>query len=201
MSDLICRNTMTRCPTPGMCAPHGGCRVSVLTNANVRYSTSSAPLTTIPDTIELFPGVQFRKDTTKPLGNQWMFEHEGSWLIAKLAYCDDISIDHLAKVTRERDALLVEIRQLRQAAPPHDDIPDFGGGGNKARRRAATLGIDMDSSLKAGSPVPVPRPWKEVAEPVADADRKCHEADCWNCEGTGRDPNGGICKMNDDFPF
>jgi hypothetical protein len=26
MSDLICRNTMTRCNTPGMCSPHGGCK-------------------------------------------------------------------------------------------------------------------------------------------------------------------------------
>ena len=26
MSDLICRKTMTRCQTPGMCAPHGGCQ-------------------------------------------------------------------------------------------------------------------------------------------------------------------------------
>lgn len=25
MSDLICRKSMTRCQTPGMCAPHGGC--------------------------------------------------------------------------------------------------------------------------------------------------------------------------------
>lgn len=65
---------------------------------------------TTPTTIELFPGVQFRKDTTKPLGNQWMFEHEGSWLIAKLAYCDDISMDHLAKVMNERDQLAKAIR-------------------------------------------------------------------------------------------
>lgn len=28
MSDLICRKTMTRCQTPGMCAPHGGCSTS-----------------------------------------------------------------------------------------------------------------------------------------------------------------------------
>lgn len=62
------------------------------------------------DTIELFPGVTFRKDMTKPLGNQWMFFHEGSWLIAKLAYCDDISMDHLAKVTRERDDLAEQVR-------------------------------------------------------------------------------------------
>ena len=25
MSDLICRKSMTRCQTPGMCSPHGGC--------------------------------------------------------------------------------------------------------------------------------------------------------------------------------
>lgn len=26
MSDLICKNTMSRCLTPGTCSPHGGCR-------------------------------------------------------------------------------------------------------------------------------------------------------------------------------
>lgn len=26
MTDLICKNTMQRCQTMGMCAPHGGCR-------------------------------------------------------------------------------------------------------------------------------------------------------------------------------
>lgn len=25
MSDMICRKTMTRCQTQGMCSPHGGC--------------------------------------------------------------------------------------------------------------------------------------------------------------------------------
>lgn len=25
MTDLICRKSMTRCQSPGMCAPHGGC--------------------------------------------------------------------------------------------------------------------------------------------------------------------------------
>lgn len=29
MSDLICRKTMMRCQTPGMCAPYGGCRAEV----------------------------------------------------------------------------------------------------------------------------------------------------------------------------
>lgn len=27
MTDLICRKSMTRCQTPGMCSPHGGCQV------------------------------------------------------------------------------------------------------------------------------------------------------------------------------
>lgn len=26
MSDLICKKTMVRCQTPGMCSPHGGCQ-------------------------------------------------------------------------------------------------------------------------------------------------------------------------------
>lgn len=26
MNDLICKNTMARCQTPGMCSPYGGCR-------------------------------------------------------------------------------------------------------------------------------------------------------------------------------
>lgn len=47
-----------------------------------------------------------------------------------------------------------------------------------------------------------PDKWREIAEPVADADRLCHEPDCWCCDGTGRDPmTGGICKMNSELPF
>lgn len=38
MSDLICRKTMMRCQTPGMCAPHGGCFTGVLRQADVRYA-------------------------------------------------------------------------------------------------------------------------------------------------------------------
>ena len=33
---------MQRCQTPGMCMPHGGCKVSVLAQTNVRYSNTSA---------------------------------------------------------------------------------------------------------------------------------------------------------------
>lgn len=44
MSDLICRKTMMRCQTPGMCSPHGGCQQSVLIDTNVRYATVSAAI-------------------------------------------------------------------------------------------------------------------------------------------------------------
>ena len=42
MSDLICRKSMMRCQTPGMCSPHGGCGPSVLLDTDVRYSNISA---------------------------------------------------------------------------------------------------------------------------------------------------------------
>lgn len=45
MSDLICRKTMQRCNTPGMCMPHGGCRVSVLADCRVSYSNSTDSVT------------------------------------------------------------------------------------------------------------------------------------------------------------
>lgn len=34
MSDMICRKSMVRCQTPGMCSPHGGCQDPV--NAQLR---------------------------------------------------------------------------------------------------------------------------------------------------------------------
>lgn len=33
MSDLICRKTMMRCQTPGMCSPYGGCQPQPVTES------------------------------------------------------------------------------------------------------------------------------------------------------------------------
>ena len=33
MSDLICRKTMMRCQTPGMCSPYGGCQLQPVTES------------------------------------------------------------------------------------------------------------------------------------------------------------------------
>ncbi len=41
MSDLICRKTMMRCSTPGMCAPFGGCHSGVLVKNDVRYAADA----------------------------------------------------------------------------------------------------------------------------------------------------------------
>lgn len=41
MSDIICRKTMQRCQTPGMCAPFGGCLPSILKEQDVCYSSHS----------------------------------------------------------------------------------------------------------------------------------------------------------------
>jgi hypothetical protein len=43
MSDLICRKSMMRCQTPGMCSPHGGCGASTLVHTNVRYDSKTSP--------------------------------------------------------------------------------------------------------------------------------------------------------------
>lgn len=40
MTDLICRKTMMRCQTQGMCAPFGGCQPSVLADCKTAQSNS-----------------------------------------------------------------------------------------------------------------------------------------------------------------
>lgn len=41
MADLICRKTMMRCQTQGMCSPFGGCQPSVLADCKTTQSNSS----------------------------------------------------------------------------------------------------------------------------------------------------------------
>jgi hypothetical protein len=209
--------------------------------------------------IELFPGVQFRRNPARPEGWQWEFEADGQWLIARHSYCDDTLLDHVADLVGAIEALQAAHGWITDSLPPDmhvvimkfdgfwpglgcggivdrycyggswfnipdtvtvtgwmyapdnppgtatdaDDIPDFSpGNGNRARNRAAMLGIDMDASMKAGAITPLPAPWSEIAEPVADADRRCHDPECWCCDGTGRDPSGNaICVYNGGLPF
>jgi hypothetical protein len=159
-------------------------------------------MTTTPDTIELFPGVQFRKDTSKPLGNQWMFLHEGAWLIAKLAYCDDISMDHLAMVMRERDALAPDAERYRWMR----DCPWVGhmqsvGITALGDDTKWLSGIEADRAIDAAMAPAAVAPIEPAppGPPVPFTDRICHKPDCWYCDGTGWQ-NGHRCE-GDDFPF
>lgn len=177
------------------------------------------------DTIELFPGVQFRKDTTKPLGNQWMFLHEDHWLIAKLAYCDDISMDHLAKVTRERDKLRAEVEQLRPCAARYRWMRDCPWPGHMQAVGIVAHGDDANWLAGADADRAIDAAMAPLSDEIPDfgggggnkarrraaslgldmdaamksaslADRQCHDDDCWLCEGTGLLDNGQLCDLN-----
>lgn len=43
MPDLICRKTMMRCQTPGMCSPHGGCSTGILKEASACHPPAIQP--------------------------------------------------------------------------------------------------------------------------------------------------------------
>lgn len=79
MSDLICKNTMTRCQTPGACSPHGGCRVIALEcRAEVAHDTLTvirAVLKTAEAEIDELKAANeiLRKDAER---HQWLRIHE-----------------------------------------------------------------------------------------------------------------------------
>lgn len=69
-------------------------------------------------TIELIPGVQFRRGATRPDGNCWEFYAEphtwaggigGTWLPARNAYADDTVLDQMALVHRDCQKLATAI--------------------------------------------------------------------------------------------
>ena len=63
-------------------------------------------------TIELFPGVLFRRNPDRPVGWQWEFEADGQWLIARHSYCDDTLLDHVAELVREVERFKFEGRTI-----------------------------------------------------------------------------------------
>ena len=66
MSDMVCRKSMMRCQTPGMCSPHGGCRdevttakdrqISALIAENERLHESDQEATELCDTLSVLLG-------------------------------------------------------------------------------------------------------------------------------------------------
>lgn len=136
MSDLICRKTMTRCQTPGMCAPHGGCSTSAeaARAALVERAVAPAPAEGVPGAI----GVKryIPEGYTKPASRSGTGTHmvecrDGDYVLASdydslSQRCREWGLNHallrdelenermaVAAFRKERDALRAEVAQLR----------------------------------------------------------------------------------------
>ena len=75
MSDMICRKSMMRCQTPGMCSPHGGCRDEVTTAKDRQISALIAENERLKNRLEVDPrhdydGISTRDATVKVLDEQ-----------------------------------------------------------------------------------------------------------------------------------
>lgn len=102
MSDLICRKSMVRCQTPGMCSPHGGCQPSVLVHTSVRYSNS----------IEPAPSLGGDKLKSPRCGRSFVQGHGDSAVCGQPNYgTDNWQCGACAK--KELDLLRAEIEQLQ----------------------------------------------------------------------------------------
>ena len=68
-------------------------------------------------------------------------------------------------------------------------------------RDAVDALINPEPEDDPGQP-PAPSNWKAIAPSITDAERQCHDPDCWCCDGTGRDPaDSSPCKWNNKLPF
>ena len=75
MSDMVCRKSMMRCQTPGMCSPHGGCRDEVTTAKDRQISALIAENERLTNRLEVDPrhdydGISTRDATVKVLDEQ-----------------------------------------------------------------------------------------------------------------------------------
>lgn len=116
MSDLICRKSMRRCNTPGMCSPFGGCQVSILQETNVRYSASSdSPVSAVKRYHPNHPHIDGRdvvlaSDYDAVAADLGERIYQNSTLIAKEN--DDLHAE-VTGLTAERDALAAEVEALQ----------------------------------------------------------------------------------------
>lgn len=75
MSDMVCRKSMMRCQTPGMCSPHGGCRDELTTAKDRQISALIAESERLKNRLEVDPrhdydGISTRDATVKVLDEQ-----------------------------------------------------------------------------------------------------------------------------------
>ncbi|WP_242152754.1 hypothetical protein [Pseudomonas sp. ArH3a] len=79
MSDLICRKSMTRCLTPGMCSPHGGCQAPETASA---FRVLLAERNTLAVLLKRF--VDGEHDQDENQAERHMYHDEAQTLLAYL---------------------------------------------------------------------------------------------------------------------
>lgn len=94
MSDMVCRKSMMRCQTPGMCSPHGGCRDEVTTAKDRQISALIAENERLKNRLEVDPrhdydGISTRDATVKVLDEQVDQLKAENERLAKTADCWD----------------------------------------------------------------------------------------------------------------
>jgi len=119
MSDLICRKTLMRCPTPGTCSPHGGCQ-----SQHDRDSSELRRLCAERDTLRTANQRLETKcsllDTARIAAEekQWAVERENRRLdgeLERLGVNYVTALHGLTELRTERERLEGEVKRLREA--------------------------------------------------------------------------------------
>lgn len=121
MSDLICRKTMMRCPTPGMCAPHGGCSTSAeaALNSLAERATAPAPAAGVKGAGDTIYEVLFQRNQELIAERDGANERAGLLLKAK---------DEWAERARAAEAELDRLQELSVERILLDVVPGDGEG-------------------------------------------------------------------------
>ena len=123
MSDMICRKSMTRCLTPGMCSPHGGCQTPETAPA---FRALLAERNSLAFLLKRF--VDGEHDQGENQAERHMYHEEAQTLLAYLGgevrghtlVPDDI----LRKQYEQRMALIAENEALRKDADRYHWLRD-----------------------------------------------------------------------------
>ena len=115
MSDLICRKTMMRCQTPGMCSPHGGCSTGILKAASACHSPTIQP--TEADGVERYDWTY--DEMAESQDGNYVRHGDYDAVTAELGELKDsmaFRSSRIGRVEAERDQLRAEVERLRKDA-------------------------------------------------------------------------------------
>ena len=132
MSDMVCRKSMMRCQTPGMCSPHGGCRDEVTTAKDRQISALIAENERLTNRLEVDPrhdydGISTRDATVKVLDEQVdQLKAENERLEVEVKRMTSIAYAaHGAfrmETMAERDQLRAEVAGLRTGYEAYEQV-------------------------------------------------------------------------------